>query len=263
MDATRRDYMAELGLTVPDPQHYSNAPIQEAILEIRVVGVDPALVDQLEKVVSCEGYSNVAKEYDVSGQIAFEGDQFVSSAEQRLVGYRALRHDGRRAVRARVDLLSFSWLRPYDRWESFIAEALQHLERYQKTVSAGAVSRVGVRMINRIDIEKQSVEIKDYVRTAVDISPYLPQMMTGYFFQVDVPLLGHDAQARIISTLVQPEKPATTSLVLDLDVWRDVDFGLTGGDSDSQLAPHLADLRTLKNYVFEACITDATRGLIR
>ena len=263
LQATDRDHLSELAMTAPEGEHYQHAPIHEAILEFRVSGVERSRLDALRSVVEVSGFQEPAADYDVKAEVGFEGDNLVSNAEQTLVGYRAVREDGQRAVRATVNLFSFSWLRPYDRWESFVGEALQLWSGYEEAASPTDITRVSVRFINRINIPRQSVEIKDYLRTAVDISPYLPQALNGFFLQLDIPLSKSDATTRVISTIVQPESPDSTSLILDLDTWRSVDVDLAADGAQALISSHLNDLRGLKNYVFEACITDATRGLIR
>lgn len=263
MNGTQRDLIAELAMSVPDGQHYEHAPIQEAILEIRVSGVQDSVLDALQGVVAQPGYGQHGPEFDLTAEMGFDGEEFVSNAQRTHIGFRAIRDDGQRVLRAHKDRFSYSWVKPYDRWDSFIDEALAGWNNYCEVASPDVATRIGVRFINRIDIARKSVEIKDYLRTTVDISPYLPQALSGFFFQVDVPLDRHNASSRIISTLVQPEAPDTTSLVLDLDTWREVGLDLRSDDAQDTMAAHLQDLRALKNYVFEACITDATRGLIQ
>jgi len=77
-----------------------------------------------------------------------------------------------------------------------------------------------------------------------------------------VPLLNLDASATITSTVVPPYSPDTTSLILDIDTWRRLDVPLSGDTESERLLDALNELRVAKNFVFEACITDATRGLI-
>lgn len=261
MNGMQRDFIAELATNVPEGQHYEHAPIQEAILEIRVSGVEESVLDSLQSVAQ-SGYRRQGPEFDVTAEVGFDGEDLVGNAQRTHIGFRALRDDGQRVLRAHRDRFSYSWLKPYDHWDSFIGEALLSWNRFCEVASPETATQVGVRFINRIEISREYVEIKDYLRTTVDISPYLPQALSGFFFQVDVPLDRDKAISRIISTLVQSEAPDTTSLVLDLETWREVDLNLRSEDAHETMVAHLRELRVLKNHVFEACITDATRGLI-
>ena len=75
-----------------------------------------------------------------------------------------------------------------------------------------------------------------------------------------MPLPALEVSATITSSLL-PVRPDVTTLILDIDTWRDAPAGESA--TDDAIAGHLATLRQAKNYVFEACITDATRGLIQ
>jgi uncharacterized protein (TIGR04255 family) len=166
------------------------------------------------------------------------------------------------ALHARLNGFAYGRTDPYQDWETFCGRALGLWRRYADVASPLLVTRFGVRYINRIDAPSENVEIKDYLRTAIDVSPYLPQIINGYFLQVAVPLPRFEATATITSTLVPPERPGTTPLILDIDTWSERPLDLTSRDVDDQIATRLENLRHAKNHAFEACITDATRGLI-
>jgi uncharacterized protein (TIGR04255 family) len=77
-----------------------------------------------------------------------------------------------------------------------------------------------------------------------------------------VPLRGHKAVARITSATAAPPSAGISSILLDIDAYRQVDLTLSDEGASNTLWSVLDDLRDAKNFVFEACITDATRGLI-
>jgi uncharacterized protein (TIGR04255 family) len=62
--------------------------------------------------------------------------------------------------------------------------------------------------------------------------------------------------------MVPPPSEEHTSLILDIDAWREVDISFATSVGEERLREALNELHDAKNYVFEACITDATRGLI-
>ena len=51
-------------------------------------------------------------------------------------------------------------------------------------------------------------------------------------------------------------------LLLDIDARSNVLLSTSDPDFDERLLESLTTLRRTKNFVFEACITDATRSLI-
>jgi uncharacterized protein (TIGR04255 family) len=262
LSETSTDLWAELSNLVRSGQHYERAPIVEAILEVRVRPTEGQGVEELDSVVQDPDFPDVAQLVSVTSEIQMGPSAVVGQASGEHIGFAFRRKDGQRVVQAQLDKFSFSWLAPYENWEAFVDEAMGHWDRYCQVAKPGVATRLGIRFVNKIDIDRASVEIKDYLRTTVDISPYLPQALLGYFMQVDIPLPRHEAVARVVSTLVSPKDPEGTSLILDIDTWRDVTLDLTTGDVRDSLLGYLDVLRSAKNYVFEACITDATRGVI-
>ena len=243
-------------------RHYAHAPITEAIIELSCdLPVDVTLED-LAHVVDRELFVSESQALLISGRIEVGPGGIKGDTTGQQVGYVYRRSDGSRVIQSRLNGFAYSVLAPYDRWETFSAEAWQHWQKYKEITHPTKVTRLGVRFINKIDIPQASIEIKDYLRTAVDVSPYLPQVTDGYFLQVVVPLLNLDASATITSTVVPPYSPDTTSLILDIDTWRRLDVPVSDDTESERLLAALNELRIAKNFVFEACITDATRGLI-
>lgn len=246
---------------------YDNAPIVEAILDLQVVlpssdGLSD--VSSLSHVMDGDGrFTAMAPVVEVQGDVQVTEQDVVGTASGRHMGYTFPRADGARVVHARLDRFAFSWMAPYERWESFLREAEAMWHRYAARAEPQAVTGVGVRFINRIDVPSSPVEIRDYLRTAVDVSPYLPQGVSSMFMQVDIPLEQYDAVVTITSALSPPARLGFTSLILDIDAKRQVSLDRAAPDFETSLVEVMAALRAAKNFVFEACITDGTRGLIR
>lgn len=242
--------------------HYTRAPIAEAIIEIRCDLPADTTLEALAAAAPTEGFPTVEATVTVTGMLEVRPDGIEQRTTGEQTGHLFRSEDGRAVVQARLDGYSFGCLAPYDRWEAFSAEAERHWHRYRDVASPSKARRLGVRYVNRVNIPGQRVEIKDYLRTAVDVSPYLPQMISNFFLQVVVPLPRFRAFATVTSTIVPPEHEDSTSLILDIDTWQDVDVDLAGEAGGQEIASRLEVLREAKNYVFEACITDATRRLI-
>ncbi len=252
----------EFALLVQTGGHYEHAPILEAVVEIRVTALnEPG--EALRTFIDDSRFELASPEYEITAEVEMNELAVESRADRKLQGYRFKRDDEQRAVRALSDRLAFSWLHPYSRWEEFIEEAEGIWLKYRAVRKPERITRIAVRFINKIDIQKPVVEVRDYLRTGIDISPYLPQSMASFLMHVDIPLSRFDATARIISTMVPPPTEGVASLILDIDVWREVDIDLSKPDASVAVKGHLEQLRVAKNYVFEACITDATRGVIQ
>lgn len=251
---------ADLPLMVQSGTHYKNAPITQAIIEIRCELPSDTLLEDLRVCGDDEGFPT--SENLQQAQVELGADDSANKITGRQLGY-ILRHkNGRTVIASRLNGFSYTALAPYMGWEDFIAHVWSFWEKYRQATSPLSISRLGVRFVNQIDVPKSQIEIKDYVRTAVDISPYLPQSVSGYFLQVTMPLEKLDSAVTVTSTIIPPSNPDLTSLILDIDAFYQADIDLNTSTSTDEIRARLNGLRDAKNYVFEACITDATRGLI-
>ncbi|MGA3041733.1 MAG: TIGR04255 family protein [Bryobacteraceae bacterium] len=240
--------------------HYSRAPITEAIIDLHCVLPNAPDLKQLLDVRAplADSYPTLGELRSVTARIA--PGSSVTSADE-LVGYRFLNNDGNRIVLVRRDGLAFSWLAPYDRWESFRTEARRVWEIYSAVLNPTELTRIGVRYVNRIDIPVgpgQGIELDDYFRTGARIAPELPQQLDAYFIRLQMRLSSLKGNLIITQTAVQPPSPLTVSTLLDIDAV------VSGVPVDAATAWEIVDdLRAEKNLAFESCITDRVRDLIR
>jgi uncharacterized protein (TIGR04255 family) len=248
----------------PASGRYSRAPIVEAVIDFRV-SLDPSItLDDLAQVHAQESqrYPQIKKRMEVQGEIGIAEMGVRATAVGTQTGHVLTSRDEKQIAQIRLDGFSFSRLAPYDSWEPFHDEATRLWNLYRQIVSPKFVTRLGVRYINRLDIPSEAIEIKDYLRTSPEISPALPQTLTGYFMQIQVPLPDYAATVTINSTIVEPPSPNTTSLVLDIDTFREINLPASSESFGDNLEEGLAQLRRAKNFVFEGCITPTTREMI-
>lgn len=253
---------------------YSRAPIIEATIDLRVDSGDTGapLVDEehfakLSQIYSSgdAGFEAPTPLYTFSSKLTVDdGDTIVGRAPGRQIGFTFRKQDGSAVIRANIDRYAYTRLTPYTDWDDFLKDAEASWTLYRDAVSPSQVVTVGVRFVNRIVVPKTIIEIRDYLRATVDVPPYLPQWTTGYFLQVGIPLEEFDAEALVITALGDREEGEEdcTILILDIDVRSQVRLDVSGDNFDAALLAKLAKLRVAKNFVFEACITDATRGLL-
>lgn len=238
-------------------RHYANAPIAEAILELRVECDDFVGLSDLTAVAADGDTTTPMRLFD--GHFTPADDESGASVGE-LAGYTVNQGDSSRFCFVGLDRFAFAQRGPYEGWESFDRSADAAWTRYKAVARPVVVSTASVRFVNHIQLPARVVEIRDYLRTTVELSAYLPQSVSDMFMQVEVPFAEVGTVARISSSFIQGlESPA---LLLDIDVRADVALSPRSESFDTDLRATLAALRNTKNYVFEACITDATRGLI-
>lgn len=165
-------------------------------------------------------------------------------------------------MQARLDGFSFSQLAPYDTWDTFRSEARRLWQIYSSVAKPEIVKRVAVRYVNRLDLPVSSsgdLDFKDYLKTVPEISPDLNQSLSSYFMQLHIPQ--EDLQANLVlnEAIFPQERHDVVSVLLDLDLFSLIELS-SDGDEVWKL---LERFRRRKNKIFEACITDKTREILK
>lgn len=249
-----------MNLLSPSGTHYPKAPITEAVIDLRVElpqGVSANSLDQVHKGEETS-YSIVEPLMSNFGQMVF-GQQASASASSSPMGFLFRSADKKQIYQARLDGFTMSRLAPYGRWEEFRSEGRRLWNSYRTVAQPSKVVRAAVRYINRINIPLPVNDFGDYLRTAPQVSTDLPQGLSGYFMQLMLPLPDIKGYALINETIIEPASPNVVSIVLDIDIFRTDDLP----SAENDLWALLEQFRHVKNNVFEACITDKTRGLFR
>lgn len=242
------------------PLHYPNAPLTEAILDIRVKLPSEITPRQLKSVQVEEKkkYPRREEQLVVVGKMSV-GEQVGASAKQAVNGYRFISHDGRQIFQARIDGFTFNRLAPYETWESFRDEARRLWNVYRSIAKPQTITRLALRYINRLDLPLPLKELKDYLHTIPEISPKMSREIHGYFMQLQLPQKDLGAMLILNQTLTPPPGPNLVSVILDFDLF--CQENVPGMEQD--VWKRFEVLRKRKNEVFEACITNKTRRLIR
>lgn len=252
---------------VPDPfsglvdmvdvgHRYADAPIIEATVDLRVSLPAEFGIDELSGL-----YPDLDLPQPFFEFIPRVEENRIVASNDRQAGFRYLSKN-QFAITASLDRFAFSQLSKYRNWEDFLGKADSRWQRFKDVTRPIAITNVGVRYVNRIVVHKKPIDINDYLRTTVNISPYLPQAINQYFAQISFPITDYGVEGTVATALVEPPVPDATALVLDIDVSHKVEIDPASESFNDVLTHELGILRKAKNYVFEACITDATRGVI-
>jgi uncharacterized protein (TIGR04255 family) len=239
-------------------RQYPKAPITEAAIDFQV---RPAPGIKMGNIASCcdeeeENYPT-RKELKI-GLGHFEvGPRISASASSQQVGFVCTSADEKQVFQAQLNGFAFSRLAPYESWTRFCAEARRLWQSYRKCLKPTAVTRLAVRYINRLDLPGERIEIKDFLLTAPEIASGLPQSLTGFFMQLQLPVENLGCTLLLNETIVEPVKPGTVSIVLDIDLFRTENLP----QDEESIWSLFEHLRVKKNDIFEACITNRAREL--
>jgi uncharacterized protein (TIGR04255 family) len=238
--------------------HYDNAPITEAIIEVRVDLPAASGLAQIERIYEriSGGYPEKRARKFATGSFEI-GEEVSASARSEQTGYLFESEDKKQIIQAQLTGFSLSRLAPYQSWEPFRNEMRWLWGVYREVARPIKVTRLGVRTVNRIDIPGANAELKSYFRTFPEISPELPQLMDGFFMQLRLPFPGLPGLATINQTAVPSLTPDVVSIVLDVDLFR----GENIPQDEEEIWRTIDALHDCRNDIFEACITDAARRL--
>lgn len=242
-------------------RHHQHPPITEAVLDIQVELVGDVSLEVLALVGSAvEGdYPTRHAQMHAQGELSI-GPEVAMTTRQTQLGYLYVSSDDLQTFQARRNGFTFSRLRPYTQWEQFCGEARRLWEIYRAIVPIGSITRVAVRYINRLELPftDGSLDFYDYLRTVPEISRELPQGLSSFFMQVQIPIADISGVVIINEALIPRTEPDIAPVLLDIDLFRTESVP----QDEESLWNLFGELRTTKNYIFEKCITDNTRRLI-
>jgi uncharacterized protein (TIGR04255 family) len=176
-----------------------------------------------------------------------------------LIGHSFQSGDGKQIVHARRDGFLFSRQQPYEGWERFRTEARRLWDVYRAVTRPEAVTRVALRYVNRLDVLPSDGGLKDYLRVLPDVPKGLPDIVSDFFMQLQVPQEGLSGTLILREATLEPSPSGMAYVLLDIDLFRVAELP----QEEGPLWDFVERLRTRKNEVFEECITDRTRELIR
>ncbi len=241
-------------------QHYSKAPITEALIDLKVTLPEEFSTNDLANIYSRISNRFPTQESIQTGSLVFQaGPTIRVDANQQHSGFLFRSKDGVKILQATLNGFTFSRLAPYDSWEEFSSDAKYLWGIYKEICKPTSVTRAAIRFINQINIPtKDAVDLQEYLRTAPEVSPDLPQAgLNSFFTQLQIPQYDLNCMLIINEALVPRISPDFISVILDFDLFRQQVWQA----DDEDIWHFLEELRRRKNAVFEASITDKARRL--
>jgi uncharacterized protein (TIGR04255 family) len=243
--------------------HLGNAPIKEAVIDLRVGSAKPKdILDSWSKLV-IEGYSNVKpiSHHSVGFKISDIGEPDFVANQPVLRGYRFENPDRGYVAQFQTNGFTFSKVGSYKDWMSFKQEAMTLWNIYKTGWSNISFKRVATRYINEIMIplmENATIEYDEFVENGPKLPRQMGESLENYFSRLTIPIPDIDAHAIVILSL-DAFRGNEAPIVLDIDVFKERTEELT----ENMVWEYLDRLREVKNKIFFGSITEKTIGLLR
>lgn len=245
--------------------HYDHAPITEALIDIQFGGVSASVDDLLtahehESAKYPEKKPMVLASVKIDGTVSPDSASFTDQTSQRL-GWAFISDDKLQVWQARTSGFTFARLAPYQSWEPFREEARRLWLLTRAAAKPETITRVAVRYINRLELPLPFTNFNEYLRNAPEVSPLLPQALSGFFMQLQIPQEDLRGMLILNHQLIPTDFPGktTASVLLDIDLFKLVELP----QDEEGLWGLLELLHTKKNEIFEASITDRMREIIK
>ncbi|WP_422751328.1 TIGR04255 family protein [Micromonospora sp. WMMD1219] len=244
---------------LPERRIYRNPPIVEAIVELRFLGgltwnltIPGRFYDQIKSEFPDEPEQREVVEANFGGKSPDEAMLSVNRKEQRV-----LFRNGSRLLVLGPNVLTVNSVRPYEGWESLKARIDSALSTYRSILNPDAVSTIGVRYINRIELAAEQFSLGDYF-TIVQGLPVagFPARLNSFFDRMELTYDEIPATIAFTWATTRPEKSDRGSaFVLDLDLrWNEP-------CSFENVLANVEELRNRERIAFESLINDRLREI--
>ena len=234
-------------------QHLKNAPLKEAIIDLRASVPDDFNSERLLELVELlrDDYPKMRTQRIM--QAEFKLPSGKSDTTQLGTGVWLTSGDGKQIAQFRTDGFTVNRLRPYTSWRELFPEALKLWEHYVNVTNVDHVSRVAVRYINRIDLPLR-VDFDDYFTAPPKIPEGLPQTLGAFLTRIVMVDEDTNTLANVTQSLERGLDEKSVSVILDIDTYRQGQFS-----SDvAELTPIFEELHAFKNRIFFGFITEQT-----
>ncbi len=243
---------------------YKNPPITEAVIGIHFKSpVNTADIDSANSKFSTYYLQQqIVSNFNVHVDIPIVGQltQSPKADVNPIMGYRHSSDDMTELLVLWQSDFVLSQLAPYQGWDSFFERFARDWKLWKRVVGFREIARIGVRYINRIDIPATGplVEYEKFL----NIYPKLPnelETVNAYAVQTVVSLVDIDCQLLINSAIVPSPILNHISVLLDLDISKENN----SPQKDEDIFALLNTIRSQKNKIFEACVSDQARELFQ
>ncbi len=234
---------------------YRKPPIVEAVCEFRFEpgnwdNAMPGLIWEQVKIPFPKRRDAVRFEVQsVPGPGSFE--QRV--IQESLIQY--LQEDEKLFMQVGSNVLTVNRLAPYANWQEFKPLIQQAFQAYSRQASPKAITRIGLRYINRIELPGDKVDLKALLEFRPHVGDALPKDHTSFTVGAEFLFEGNRDVLRLQVATAKPERESRLALILDLDY-----FSLL---PDRTISDDIAQwLEVAHGHIedaFEASITDTLR----
>lgn len=240
------------------PQHLANAPITEALIDIRVTL--PKHTREITHLAALgaqfrDRYPDQKDIHEFQYHVKF-GSSPIEEKSSTPVGFRFTSADHTQVIQATLNGFTFSQLPPYQDWTKLREEAKRTWQLYTDHVRHENITRVAARYINKLKFPGPLIDFDHYLSYVPVVPKVLPPVLGGFFSRIVVP--DQEGQCTAIITQMFQPSPSEIAVILDIDAFREKVFA-----DESEAWATIESLRDFKNLIFFDSITEKTVELYK
>jgi uncharacterized protein (TIGR04255 family) len=243
--------------------HLNKAPIVEGLIDIRVKPADGFAAEKLLAMSDLikTRYPTHTEAMRIAASLQFKvGEAPEQSLTSQKVGYRFDSVERKFVLQVQHGGFTVSKLKPYETWESLLAEAKKLWPLYVDIAKPQVITRVATRYINRIELDMAGLDFDDYLSAPPGLPKALPQAVSEFLSRIVVRDTETDAFVVLTQALEQPNLVSKTiPVIIDIDVFKEASYAI----DSNEYWELLAKFRDLKNRAFFGSITPKTLELFK
>ena len=153
------------GLDLENYEVFRNAPITEAVIEIKAILPEAGSLESLKQIHGRlnERFPETGERREFKGGFTVGKQVHGIQTEEKVVGFTFRSSQEKKVMQPRLDGFAFSKLKPYETWEQFRNEARELWDVYSEIAQPEEVTRISLRYINRIEIPFPLKDFSEYI----------------------------------------------------------------------------------------------------
>lgn len=234
-------------------RHLKNAPIQEALIDIKYSLDDRLSIEKLEKFAEkIDGYPEKKKSLEF--KIGFNLEKKEKVSEEKLLrnGTILSNEELGQVLQLRINGFTFNKIKNYKGWDSFIAEPQRIWELFTNEFDFLKITRIGLRFINRFPIEEVE-KLDSYFNVLPKVPSKFGNSIEDLNLSLVLPNKNKESIKAILKESLQSDQKNNRFFILDIDVF---DSNLNEKIKSKDLWNCFLNLRNYKNQIFFGSTTN-------
>lgn len=162
-------------------------------------------------------------------------------------------------VQVGTRLITINCLAPYPSWEKYMPHIINVFKALNETVKIDKLERIGLRYINKININMKSVDLDHFFEFRPFLGEKLPQNLANFRLETVFRYCDQRDSCRVVMANTVAEDLESTSFILDLDYFLSKPRTVNSDDAIDWVENAHGKVET----IFEGCLTQPLRDIFQ